>query len=149
MVKDLRLKNIIDVMMNLERVVFKQYFNKYAIPDGLNQTHLFTLLHLDFCASSSMVELSRQLNLEKGSFTPVAHKLLQLGYIGKKQNPEDKRVFQLSLTEKGELLVSDFKMSHLQYFQKLLDPLREEEKEKFFQAVGVLNESLQSFFPVQ
>ncbi|AEV29562.1 transcriptional regulator [Sphaerochaeta pleomorpha str. Grapes] len=147
--EDLRLKSIIDVKMKLERLFFKQHLYKYTMPDGLNQTHMLTLLHLHFCKSSSMAELSRHLNLEKGSFTPVSNKLLQFGYIEKEQDPQDKRVFRLSLTEKGETLASDFKKSHLVYIQSLLDTLAEEEKEKFFQAVGFLNDSLQTFFPLQ
>lgn len=147
--EDLRLKSIIDVRMKLERLFFKQHLYSYTMPDGLNQTHMLTLLHLLFCSSCPMVELSRHLNLEKGSFTPVANKLLQFGYIEKKQNPQDKRVSQLSLTEKGETLALDFKKSHLLYIQGLLDTLAEEERERFFQAVGFLNDSLQTFFPLQ
>lgn len=147
--EDMRLKSIIDVKMNLERLFFKQYLYTYTMPDGLNQTHMLTLLHLHFRTSCPMVELSRHLNLEKGSFTPVANKLLQLGYIEKKQNLQDKRVSQLSLTKKGESLALDFKESHLLYIQGLLDTLEEQEKEKFFQAVGFLNDSLQTFFPLQ
>jgi DNA-binding MarR family transcriptional regulator len=147
--KDIRLKSIIDVRMKLDRVFFKQHLYRFSMPDGLNQTHMLTLLYLHFSTSSPMVDLSRHLNLEKGSFTPVAKKLLQLGYIKKEQNPQDRRVSDLSLTKKGEILASDFKNSHLLYIQSLLDTLEEEEREKFIQAVGFLNDSLESFFPLQ
>jgi DNA-binding MarR family transcriptional regulator len=130
--------------MQLERVFFKQHLYTYKKPEGLNQTHMLTLLYLQFHTSCAMVELSRHLNLEKGSFTPVANKLVKLGYIEKRQNAEDKRVSQLFLTPKGSSVASDFVKSHMQYIQNLLDTLEEKEKEKFIQAVGVINETLQA-----
>jgi DNA-binding MarR family transcriptional regulator len=141
--EDLRLKSIIDAKMQLERVFFKQHLYTYHIPEGLNQTHMLTLLSLHFHTSCAMVELSRHLNLEKGSFTPVANKLIKLGYIEKRENSEDKRVSLLFLTAKGSSLASDFLKSHMQYIQNLLATLGKKEEEKFLQAVGAINETLE------
>jgi DNA-binding MarR family transcriptional regulator len=82
-----------------------------------------------------MSEVSRRLNLEKGSFTPVAAKLIKLGYIQKNQDESDKRVYNLELTDLGLEVAEDFKEKHLTYINQLVTQFSEDERQEYFEAI--------------
>ncbi|WP_320128911.1 MarR family transcriptional regulator [uncultured Sphaerochaeta sp.] len=142
---DERLESIIKLKLNLEHMFFKEFMMHYVLPESINHTHMMTLLIMRLNPQASMVDLSRQLNLEKGSFTPVAHKLLQLGYISKEQDPKDRRVFKLSLTDKGLEAAKTFEEGHRAYIKKLIETIDPEDMERFFASAQFINETMKSF----
>lgn len=138
-------KSVIDLKVLLDHGFFKAFVAHYSFPQGINNTHMKTLMMLHFNPSVSMVDLSRMLNLEKGSFTPVAGKLLRLGYIVKNQNPDDRRAFLLNLTGKGEDAANAFKKSHMEYIGSLIETIDPKDKEKFFESVQCINNIMRAF----
>lgn len=79
-------------------------FNNYDPPEELshlNRTQIKTLVILYSNPNCSMSQISRHMNLQKGSFTTVTSSLLKLGYVEKKRDPGDKRSYKLILTESG------------------------------------------------
>ncbi|WP_105617814.1 MarR family winged helix-turn-helix transcriptional regulator [Vallitalea okinawensis] len=136
---------IFELRANLEHVIIKQFVGNYDMPEGLNQTHMITLIVLYFNGSAPMSDLSQKLNIEKGSFTPVANKLIQLDYIKKERNEVDKRVYELSLTDQGTEVAKKFATSHIEYIKDLVGTLDNEQKDSFFNAVSMVNEVLKGF----
>jgi DNA-binding MarR family transcriptional regulator len=55
-----------------------------------------------------MKELSRRINRDKSTVTSLISKLERLGFVGRTDDPEDKRSFLIGLTDKGERLRQDF-----------------------------------------
>ena len=92
----------------IEKVYFKGFEGTCDFPFHLNQTHIKTLMTLKFEGENPMSVISDKLNLEKGSFTPVANSLIDLGLIEKTPDCKDKRVYNLHLTEKGEVFSTDY-----------------------------------------
>lgn len=126
--KDQTLMSVFKLKNSLEHIFFKDFIHIYNAPAGFNDTHIKTLMTLKFTGPRPMSDISRQLLLEKGSFTPVANKLIKLGYVVKERSEEDKRVYLLSLTEAGLAFADDFSESHYIYINKLLDSLGGEQK---------------------
>ena len=52
----------------------------------------------------SMKALAQLINKDKSTVTALVNKLMQLGYVEKKNNPQDNRVTLVSLTEKGKTI---------------------------------------------
>lgn len=127
---------IVGLRTKLEHFFFKGFIKEYTLPEDVNQTHISTLMFLHFNGPAPMSELSHLLNIEKGSFTPVANKLVSLGLIQKKRSEQDKRVYELSLTDTGFALADDFKEKHMLYMRKQLKPLDKTKKEAFFAAIN-------------
>jgi DNA-binding MarR family transcriptional regulator len=142
---DERLRSIVDVKVGLEHIFFKDFLSDCRLPEGLNHTHMMAMLNLRFCGSSSMCDLSRKLNLEKGSFTPVAARLSRLGYVDKVQSDRDKRIFELRLTEKGAAATEAFAQAHIAYIDRQTKALPEADRQRFFRAVAFLDRCLHSF----
>ena len=133
------LKVILELRSMIEKVYFKEFETSFAFPTKLNQSHINTMMILRFESEGSMSMISDKLNMEKGSFTPVADKLIQLGFIEKIPDHKDKRVFNLFLTDSGRDFTSEFCEGHNAYMKKILECLSENEKELYFAAIQLVN----------
>lgn len=98
--------------------------------DNLNRTQMRTLLLVDFYSGSPMTEISRRLELEKGSFTPVARKLMKLGYIRGSCSPRDKRKTILKLTPKGQAFTFWLRLELVREWGIRLSALSPEDQQK-------------------
>ena len=130
---------IFELSYTYRDVFVRNFLSGYPAPEGLNRTHLRTLLFIMFADKPKMSEISGNMGLEKGSFTPVAQKLLNLGYIEKSKTDLDRRKSILSLTEKGKKLTLEYSKAHADYIQGKLDLLGNE-KEDFMEALTVVLE---------
>lgn len=52
-------------------------------------------------------ELSRKLELQTGTLTPIVQRLEKIGYVEKKKDPEDDRKAIVALTEAGQQLMEE------------------------------------------
>ena len=135
-----RIESIFDLHRYIISIFIKDFEEIFEIPEGLNFTHLKAMLILRFHGNLTMSDLSRMLVIAKGSFTPVAAKLIERGYIRKEQVAEDKRVYNLVLTDTGTELTSRFKDEHWAFMTELLDHLPPEQRSDYFEHINRLNE---------
>lgn len=68
----------------------------------LNRTHWRTLMHIAESGPDCMKGICRRVGLEAGSFTPVADRLIEKGFLERYQDPDDRRRNLLRLTSAGE-----------------------------------------------
>lgn len=136
--------NLVDSILELHRsiisIFFKNFENTFELPEGLNFTQVKAAMILHCHGSMTMSELSRMLVIEKGSFTTVAAKMIKKEIIKKEQSPEDKRVYNIVLTQKGIKLTSRLKDEHLKYMSESLSQLQEHEQADYYKLVKGLNE---------
>ncbi len=134
-----RIESIFDLHRHIISMFFKGFEEVFELPEGLNFTHVKAMLTLRFHGNMTMSDLSRMLVIAKGSFTPVAAKLIEKGYIRKEQSEEDKRVFHLVLSEKGEEFTAGFRNEHWQYLTELFDHLSPDQQSDYFEHISRLN----------
>jgi DNA-binding MarR family transcriptional regulator len=135
-------KEYFSKLFNLNRdigqIFFREFETIYNLPDSLNHTHMKTLMFLRFNGPSPMSHISTQLSLEKGSFTSVAHRLIETGYIEKQRAEGDKRIFLLNLTDKGKDFSIAFGDKHLEYVKNTIGVLDDCEQMNYLEMVDVL-----------
>lgn len=132
-------RSILDLRSIIEKVYFKEFEAKIDFPFKLNHTHIKTLMTLRFEGERPMSMISDKLNMEKGSFTPVANILIEHGFIEKIPDSNDKRIFNLSLTEKGRDFSTKLYHLHNTYVNELLEVLSADEKSLYFAAIQLIN----------
>lgn len=137
-----------EIQMFLEFVYLYHhtFFNGVTYTDcyheGLNKAHLKSLMYLYIHNGGTMTEVSRCVALEKGSFTPVADKLIKLGYIEKTRVGGDKRKSFLRLTPQGEAYAKKIKQAHIEYFEEQLSSLSDRERGDFMKSLTTVYELL-------
>lgn len=134
-----RIESIFELHRHIISIFFKDFEDTFELPEGLNFTHMKAAMMLSFHGPQTMSELSKMLLLEKGSFTPVAARIIKKGIVRKERSNEDKRVYKLALTESGKVLTRHFKDSHWNYIQATLEQLEPDEREGYFNSVSMLN----------
>jgi MarR family 2-MHQ and catechol resistance regulon transcriptional repressor len=136
------LNNIFELHATMDHKIFKDFIKAYPMPDKLNHRHMRAIINLYFVEKASMTEISQRLSIEKGSFTPVADKLIKLGYIINERSQKDRRVYEMSLTPKGKELAKDFVETHNDYITDLFSKLSQEELKAFSDALELVTVTL-------
>ncbi len=115
-------------------------------PD-LNMTHVRTLVFLRLNGAAPMSTAARWLNLEKGSFTPVARRLMEAGFVESVVDEDDRRRTLLRLTPAGCELDARFHAHLTRAFAEKLGLLTPPEQLAFFASVRRIAELLNKMDP--
>ena len=105
----------------------------------LTKTQMNSLYILHIHGSLNMSALSRHVNREKGSFTPVIDSLEKLRFVRRHPDPGDRRVVKVSLTEEGERYMDEARKIILKHLEGKLDILTVSERTEFHEAVLTIN----------
>lgn len=92
--------------------------------------------------SKTMSEVAAKLVITMGTLTVSVNHLVKKGYVKKERNPKDKRVYLLSLTEKGKELYRVHQNFHFELVKNLILDLSDYEADVFIEALSHLNEYL-------
>ena len=101
--------------------------------DSIRQTGLnisdFSILEVLLHKGSLPVNtIGKKVLLTSGSMTTAAKRLIQKGYIKRKQDPSDGRYFYLSLTAVGRRLIENAYQKHSHNLEKIVEVLTEAER---------------------
>lgn len=92
----------------------------------------------------TVTELGLRLNKTTSACSQVVRKLRNKGYVEQRRNPENNRIYNLTLTEKGRLLYDEHQKFNLSCRQKTFDRLRhcsDEELRNHIKVQKKLNEA--------
>lgn len=134
------MSKIIKLRGAIEHIVFKSYLKEFPLPDKMNQSHLMTMMILCHHKDLSMSELSQFIGMEKGSFTPVADRLIKLGYVISVRSEKDRRRYNLNLTEKGQTFAQTFRDEHAMYIEDQINILDHDAEKEFIHALDTILE---------
>ncbi|MFH5836888.1 MarR family winged helix-turn-helix transcriptional regulator [Proteiniclasticum sp. C24MP] len=97
---------------------------------GLNPTEFAVLELLYNKGEQTVQKIGEKVLIASSSITYVVDKLEKKNLILRTPNPEDRRITQVSITEKGKALMDDIFPGHAKAVQRILEGLTMEEKEE-------------------
>lgn len=124
-------KTILMLMQTLTRQLRKQ------ADDAAHQLHELTMLQLQALfyineqGKASMTELARELSMGGPSATSLVDRLVDAGWLARNDDPEDRRVTVLTLTEKAGQELSKHLARKIERVQSLVQTLTKEEQDRF------------------
>lgn len=83
-----------------------------------SQSYLITILLAKDNINNE--EIGRLMSLEKSSVSRMVKILVRDGYLKKKRSAEDKRVYYISLTEKGRKTAQEIFNARKEYYRKII-----------------------------
>jgi len=114
---------------------------KISEPDlSVVQSHI--LYEVNKRKGPSMQEVADALGMDITTFSRQVQTLVKLGLVAKMEQPEDRRVYMLSLTEQGSHAVTEISEQMNCYFQEVFSYMTEFEKETVIRSIHLLNRSL-------
>jgi MarR family transcriptional regulator, 2-MHQ and catechol-resistance regulon repressor len=118
--------------------LFMKPFETTRLHESLNKSHIRTLIFLRLEGKQSMTRLAARVELEKGSFTPVARYLINSGLVNKLPEPGDKRLGILTLTAKGKGVVDEIIGKYKAFLDIQLDKLSRTERDSLMKSIECL-----------
>lgn len=121
------------------------YFHRKLEPYGLGHGQMPVLMHLFHNEGITQHEISDHFYLDKGSTSSLISSLEKNGFIQKKQDEEDKRVFKLYVTDKTKECMPEFRVIFQRWTNVLLAGFTEEEEEKAFELLNRMIDNTQNY----
>lgn len=99
--------------------------------NNINPTEFMVLELLKTKEKMPVNDIAKKINITSGSMTYVSNKLLEKGLLERKQCTKDSRLFYLSLSEKGKVLIEKAFEKHCKFIEVLFSDFEENEFELY------------------
>ena len=105
---------------------------------GVGPSELDVLLYVRWHPGTTLTELCRKLEIDKGAAARQLASLQTKGYLRREPNPADGRSQLLFATEKGDAIRSSKQHLEELFYEWLLEPLSQTEQEELARLLAVL-----------
>lgn len=110
---------------------------------NLTIAQLKSLFFISNKKSTNLTMLAQALRVTPSNVTGIVDRLVEQGLVSRKENPENRRVLILEVTEKGEALVASLRERIADQLSKVLSRLSEEQLSTLAQGLKFLAESVE------
>ena len=115
-------------------------FARYLRESGLSMSQIGALYHIHHQESSGVSDLGEHLGVTSAAASQLLERLVQQDLILRSEDPADRRVKQLVLTEKGSRVVEESFQARKAWLEGLAKTLSAAEKEQVVAALNILIE---------
>lgn len=102
----------------------------------VQQSHI--IYELDKKPRISLIELAEKLSMDTGMLSRQINKLLELDYVSRTPDPNDRRYVVLSLTEKGKVKANEISDQMNQYIGQILGLIPTDKKDQVIESLQIL-----------
>lgn len=113
-------------------------FLRYARESGLSMSHLGTIFHLHRIGSSGVTEIGEHLGVTSAAASQMLDRLVEQGLVLRTDDPEDRRVKRIELTEKGQQVFEQGIQARESWMADLASELTEDEKLTIITALKIM-----------
>jgi DNA-binding MarR family transcriptional regulator len=110
----------------------------YAREGGLSMSQLGALFHIHHRGSSGVTDLGDHLGVTSAAASQMLERLVQQGLILRSEDPSDRRVKQIVLTDKGLQVLQESIRARQRWLYDLAETLSDSEKEATIEALNTL-----------
>ena len=115
-------------------------FISYSKEKGLSMSQVGTLLRLFRGGSSSVSNIGDDLGVSNAAASQMIERLVQQGLILRTEDPDDRRVKQVVLTDKGRLVLHESIAARQGWLETLGRSLSNNEREQIIAALDIMIE---------
>ncbi len=111
---------------------------RYARESGLSMSQLGALFHIHRMGSSPVTDLGHHLGVTSAAASQMLERLVQQELISRSEDPHDRRVKQIVLTDKGLQVYHECTRARQDWLDDLSEVLSASEKEQITAALNIL-----------
>lgn len=120
----------------------------YAREKGLSRSMIGTLFHLSHRDHTGVTDLSEHLGVSSAAASQMLERLVEEGLIQRSEDPDDRRMKQIILTDKGHQIIKETIDARLGWIEELTANFSVEEKEQITSAFElIINKAKELGFP--
>lgn len=142
-------------LMEINHVLVEIYddiirIEEYAIKQGafrdLSITEIHTIEAVGLYGSKTMSEIAAQLEITMGTLTIAVDKLIKKGYLERSRSTTDRRIVNVSLTQRGKLAYRIHEKFHIDMVRGIMKDFSVAEEEVLLTALHKLNVHLKDIY---
>lgn len=120
---------------------------RYSRDSGCSMQQLGTLMIIHKRGTSAVSDIGDELGVSNAAASQMLDRLLQDGLILRTEDPDDRRVKQIKLTEKGDQILGDSFESRHRWINNLVNRFTKEEKDTVTEALKILISKAEELTP--
>lgn len=109
----------------------------YAKESGLSMSQLGALMHI-LRGTSGVCDIGDDLGISSAAASQMLERLVQQGLVSRTEDPRDRRVKQIVLTDKGQQVMQGSMQAGKKWLDELADKLTAAEQEQVAAALEIL-----------
>ena len=113
----------------------------FAKNTGLSIQQFSLVMQLHYRGACGISDISQRYEVTNAAASQMADKLVQLGYVARIEDPNDRRAKLLSLSAKGNKLIEQSIEERYRWVDQLSESLSAEQREKISDALGIMTEA--------
>jgi DNA-binding MarR family transcriptional regulator len=136
-----------DVLMNRMRAWMEIFmrnsmrnFIRYAKENGLSMSQCGALIHLHHMGSAGVTDLGDHIGVSSAAASQMLERLVQQDLILRSEDPGDRRVKQIALTDKGHRIMEESICARVSWLDDVFDLLSPGERKQIATALDTLIE---------
>jgi DNA-binding MarR family transcriptional regulator len=120
---------------------------RYARESGLSMSNLGAIFHIHRIGSCGVTELGDHLGVTSAAASQMLDRLVQQELILRTEDPDDRRVKQIALTEKGNRILEEGLHARQGWMDDLAQNLSDREKETIISGLNILIDKARHLIP--
>ncbi len=116
-------------------------YKRFMDESGLSPGQIHTLMRLHFGGECGVSQIGNHLGVTNAAASQLVDRLVQLGLVDRSEDPNDRRVKQLALTDSGQDLIQQAVAARRRWMERLTDSLSAEEQAPISTALSLLTEA--------
>jgi DNA-binding MarR family transcriptional regulator len=122
----------------LSNRISDQFAHNHYAKFGISVPEWRVVAHLSQAEKVSIREVYQKVEMDKSKASRAAARLVAAGYVTKKTNPDDRRLIELSLTDKGRAMMDEIGPAAAGFQAEVLKCLTQDERQAFRKAIEIM-----------
>jgi DNA-binding MarR family transcriptional regulator len=115
-------------------------FFTYARNNGLTMAQFGTMLHIFHKGACGVSDIGNDLGVTNSAASQMLERMVQLRLISRSEDPTDRRVKHIVLTDKGRQIIEESSLAFQTWMEDLAGTMTSEEQEQVRDALTILIE---------
>lgn len=137
-------KQFSDVMREWSEVFMHRSvhdFKRFMDDSGISMSHIHILMRLFHGGACGISDIGDQLGVTNAAASQTVDRLVTMGLLARTEDPSDRRVKQVTLTEQGRNLIQQGIEARRKWIEGLTDALTPEQQNMIISALTLLTEA--------
>ncbi len=116
-------------------------FRRFLGESGLTYVQFSVLMRLHHGGHCGVSEIGEQFGVSRAAASQMVDRLVQMGLVDRQEDPNDRRVRRLTLTEKGCAFVEEGIAARTRWLERLTDVLPADQQQAIVHSLTLLTEA--------
>jgi len=122
-------------------------FVQFSKDSGLSMTQINALMHLYHRGACGVSDIGSHLGVTNAAASQMIDRLVGLGYLERSEAPHDRRVRQITVSDRGRRLIEDGIAARRRWMEELTTALSPREQELIINALTLLTRAARHLEP--